>query len=227
MLATTSPALWYLTRGTGIMSLLLLTLATVLGILTAGRAASAAYPRFAVSELHRRVSLLAVVFVCFHVVSAVLDTFVHISFLAIVIPFFPGYAPGWVGLGAMAIDLLAAVTVTSLLRTHLPARLWRAVHWAAYLSWPLAVAHSLGIGSDMRFGWLQAVVALCIVAVLGALGWRIWARPHRLELPTADPQAPAGQRRNSRPVIPDGPPPVQANQPYRRLVTNSNRTVRR
>lgn len=201
MLGTTSPALWYLTRGTGIMSLLLLTMAVVLGLLTAGRAGGRLLPRFAVSELHRRVALVAVVLVIVHVLSAVADKFVHISLVAVVIPFTSAYAPGWVGLGAVALDLLAAVVVTSLLRRRLPTRLWRGVHWAAYASWPVAVAHSVGLGSDMRFSWLRLTTTVCILSVLAALAWRLWARPHRPGLHTAIPQAPAGVRSES-PVTP-------------------------
>ncbi len=234
VLATTSPMVWYVTRASGLMSLLLLTAATALGLLTTSRAGSATLPRFAVSELHRRVSLLAVVFLGIHVVTAVLDSFVHISVLAVVVPFYPGYSPLWVGLGAVAFDLLAAVVITSLARRALPANVWRGVHWLAYLSWPIAVAHCLGVGSDARFGWVDVVVAGCVVAVLAALGWRIWARPHRSWLRTAVPQPPAGgvsPGRAARPGTPvtGGNPVAPAGDrgDGSRLITSSSRTGRR
>ena len=192
LLATTSPVVWYTTRASGIVCLLLFTGATALGLLTTARAGSDGLPRFAVSELHRRISLLAVVFLGIHVLTAVLDSFVHISVLAIAVPFFPGYSPLWIGVGAIALDLMAAVIITSLFRQAIPANVWRGVHWLAYLAWPLAMAHSVGVGSDIRFGWVDIVVAICSIAVLAALGWRIWDRPHPQGARTAVPrEAPA------------------------------------
>ena len=179
VMALTSPLLWYTSRATGIAALLLLTAATVLGALTASRSASSRWPRFAVSEVHRRVSLLAVVFLAVHILSSVLDSYVHIPLLAAVVPFVSGYSPFWVGLGAVAFDLLLAVTVSSLLKSRISAPSWRAIHWLALVCWPVAVIHAIGIGSDIRFGWLQVVVGLCIASVLAAVGWRWWERARR------------------------------------------------
>ncbi len=210
MLAVTSPYLWYTTRATGMMSLVLLTAAMVLGMLTTTRVGSDGLPRFAVTELHRRVSLLAMVFVAVHIVTTAADSFVPIGWLPVLVPFASAYKPLWVGLGTVAFDLMVAVTVTSLLRRRISPGAWRAVHWLAYLSWPVAVAHGIGMGTDVAFGWAQVIVALCIVAVLGALAWRIRAHPYRGGYRTAVPStgpAPtatsAGNRRvaSSRPAV--------------------------
>ena len=183
----TSPIVWYTTRATGTVALVLLTATVVLGVLTSTRAGSASVPRFAVSELHRRVSLVAMCFLALHVFTAVVDTFVPVGWPAALVPFVSGYAPFWVGIGAVAFDLLLAVVVTSLLRARIPARLWRAVHWLVYLSFPLAVAHTVGVGTDLRFGWMDLVTAACLVSVLVALGWRLWASPHTGGATTAHP----------------------------------------
>jgi len=81
----------------------------------------------------------------------------------------------WLGLGAASFDLLLAVTITSLLRTHVGHRLWRLVHWLAYLCWPAAVVHSLGTGTDTRQRWVLAVTACCVAAVVAAGAWRLAA----------------------------------------------------
>ncbi len=126
-----------------------------------------------VAGLHRNLSLLSVVFLGLHVGTVVVDGYVPIRWLDAVIPFGSSYRPLWLGLGATAFDVLAALMVTSLLRVRLGHRVWRAVHWAAYACWPLAVAHSLGIGSDNRQGWLLALDALAIAAVAAAVCWRL------------------------------------------------------
>jgi sulfoxide reductase heme-binding subunit YedZ len=139
------------------------------------RFASARWPRFVLAALHKNVSLLATAFVAVHVLTAVLDSFASISFFDVLVPFVGTYRPLWLGLGTLAFDLLIAVIVTSLLRERIGHRAWRAVHWAAYGCWPFALLHSLGTGSDTRYGWAAAVNVACLVAVLIAvlvrLGW--------------------------------------------------------
>jgi methionine sulfoxide reductase heme-binding subunit len=176
-LAVTSPDLWYTSRATGIVALVLLSASMVLGIATTQRISSVRWPRFAVSELHRRISLVAMVFVALHVLTTVLDTYVPIGLAAAVVPFVSGYRPLWVGLGTVAFDLMLAVAVTSMLRSRIPAPSWRAVHWLAYASWPIATIHSLMVGTDTAQRWVLIVVALCIATVVGAGLWRLVVAP--------------------------------------------------
>ncbi len=171
--AVASPAVWYAIRATGIVALLLLTLTVVLGILTAGRLRTRTWPAFAQADLHRRVSVLAMVFLGLHVLGAVVDTFVPVGWAAALVPFASPYRTLWVGLGTVAVDLLIAVAVSSALRPHLAARTWRALHWLAYGSWPVAMAHALGMGTDAARGWMDALAAVCSLAVVAAAGWRV------------------------------------------------------
>ncbi len=173
MLASTSTTIWYTMRATGVVALILLTGTMVLGILTAGRTASPRWPAFARADLHKRVSLLAMVFLGLHVLTAVLDTYVHVGWLATVVPFASPYRPLWTGLGTVGVDLLLAVALSSALRQRINPRTWRGIHWLAYGSWPVAMAHSLGMGTDASALWMDAVAGLCALAVAGALLWRI------------------------------------------------------
>jgi sulfoxide reductase heme-binding subunit YedZ len=174
-------ALWYLTRGTGTVTLILLTLSMVLGIVDVQRWRSERWPRFVVDALHRRVSLLVLAVLAVHVVTSVLDGFAPISLLDAVIPFGGSYRPLWLGLGALSLDVLVAVAVTSVLRKRVGQRAWRIVHWTAYACWPLAIVHGLGTGTDTPIGWMLVLTVACILAVLvcaaarAAAGWP--ARP--------------------------------------------------
>jgi methionine sulfoxide reductase heme-binding subunit len=173
MPGSSSTTLWYATRATGIVALVLLTITMVFGILTAGRVRSQAWPAVAQSELHKRVSLLAMVFVALHVLTAVLDTYVHLGWASIVVPFSSSYQPLWTGLGAVAVDLMVAVGISSALRQRISARTWRGIHWLAYGSWPVAMAHALGEGTDGFKLWMDVLAVLCTVAVGSAVAWRI------------------------------------------------------
>ena len=170
-----STTLWYATRASGIVALGLLTATMVLGLLTAGRARARDWPGFAQQEIHRRISIMAVVFVAIHVLSSVLDTYVHVGWWAIAVPFTSPYSRFWVGIGTISFDLMVAVLVSSLLRSRIKPGTWRAIHWLAYVSWPVALAHTFGMGTDSREEWVIALGALCVVAVGLALLWRLRA----------------------------------------------------
>jgi DMSO/TMAO reductase YedYZ heme-binding membrane subunit len=170
-----STSLWYATRASGLTALVLLTLTMVLGITTTTRARARNWPGFAQQEIHRRVSILSVVFLGIHVLTSVMDTFVNISWAAIVIPFVSKYSGFWVGVGAVALDLMIAVFVTSLFRERMRPATWRAVHWLAYLTWPVAMAHTFGMGTDAGEGWVIVLGIFCGLAVAAALGWRFYA----------------------------------------------------
>ncbi|MCW2952707.1 MAG: ferric reductase [Conexibacter sp.] len=171
--ATGVGALWLLTRGAGAVSLLLLTATLVLGIVDVARWRTRGWPRFVIDAIHRNAALLALVLIAVHVVSTVADGYVAIGWLDAVVPFAGRYRPLWVGFGALAFDLLLALLATSLLRHRIGHRGWRAVHWLAYACWPVAVAHAIGMGTDVRAGWLLAVAIGCIALVVVALGARV------------------------------------------------------
>jgi len=173
-LAGNAKAFWYLTRGTGVVALLLLTSSLVLGVLTSVRFRTARWPRFVTAGLHRNLTLLAICFVAVHVLTTLADGYAPIALKDAVIPFVSPYRPVWLGLGAVAFDLLLALVATSLLRARIGYRLWRRVHWLAYASWPIALVHALGTGSDARIGWMQVVgfgaLAAVALATLARLG---------------------------------------------------------
>jgi len=160
--------LWYFTRASGAVSLVLLTATLMLGTVDVSRWASPRFPRFLTDALHRTVSLLAVAFVALHVLTAVLDSFAPVRIADAVIPFGSAYRPLWLGLGAVAFDLLLALVVTSIFRARLGTRTWRVVHWTAYVCWPVALVHGLGSGSDVRAGWTLWLSAGCAVVVVVA-----------------------------------------------------------
>src|SRR5450759_3946329 len=172
--ASSSPSwYWYATRGLGTTTLIVLTGTVVFGIATAKRSIGEATPAFVVADIHRNLSLLAIFLLTAHIVTTVLDPFAHISVRDVIIPVGAAYRPVWLGLGVAATWILVGVAGTSLLRDRVGSRLWRLIHWAAYASWPLAVIHGLGTGSDAQAPWLIAVVTACIVAVLFALVFRL------------------------------------------------------
>ena len=167
------PGLWYVSRATGLAALLLLTASVLLGLLVAGRLSSDRWPRFLTQGLHRNVSLLVLVFLALHVGSIVLDTYTSIPLAAAFVPFVSSYKEVWLSLGAVALDLLIALVVTSLLRDRLGYRVWRRLHWLAYACWPVAVVHGFGIGTDRSLHWVIAPTIGCVGSVFAVATWRV------------------------------------------------------
>jgi sulfoxide reductase heme-binding subunit YedZ len=165
--------LWYTTRGAGAVSLVLLSAVVVLGVMSSLRFEVPSWPRFLTTGLHRNLSLTAVVFLALHIVTAVVDPFTHLGWLAAVVPFSSYYRTFWLGLGVIAFELLIAITVTSLVRGLIGLSAWRAIHWLSYASWPIAVLHGVGTGTDTLSTWMLAIDGVCIAAVAGSVAARL------------------------------------------------------
>jgi methionine sulfoxide reductase heme-binding subunit len=176
----TAPSpLWYTTRAAGMVLLILLSFSVLLGILTNGRWSAAGIPRFVPNSLHRNVSLLAVVFLVLHILTAIIDSFAHLGLKDALIPFASSYRPLWLGLGVLGAELFVALVITSVVRGLLGYGLWRLTHWLAYVSWPVSVLHGLGTGTDTRAWWALLINVVCVGAIVLALTWRIAAVPGR------------------------------------------------
>lgn len=173
-LAATPSPLWYADRASGMVVMMLLTAAVVLGMGTTVRWKSPVWPRFISVPLHQNVSLLIVCFLAVHVATALLDPFAKLGWRDALVPFSSWYRPYWLGLGVVAAELWAALVATSLLRRFVGYRVWRLIHWAAYAAWPAGLLHGLGTGSDARMAWFLWAQAACVLAAwLGLVLWRL------------------------------------------------------
>jgi len=164
--------LWYLSRSSGFVLLAVFTATVVLGLLTAGRVASPRWPRFVTEALHRNLSLISIGLLVLHVTVVVADRYVPVDLIDAFVPFLSPYVPLWLGLGALASDIMLLVALTSLLRVRMGRRAWRIVHWTAYAAWPLAVAHGIGIGTDRP--WVLSADLICVAFVASAGTYRLF-----------------------------------------------------
>lgn len=173
IVVNSSTPLWYTTRATGLVALVLLTISMALGVLASVRYERPGLPRFVTSGLHRNTSLLALAFTVAHIVTTLADTFAPVRLQDVVIPFISAYRPFWLGLGAIAFDLMLALAITSLFRSRMSYRWWQAVHMTSYLCWPVAVLHGLGTGSDTPVRWVLLLTLICVAVVTAVTGWRL------------------------------------------------------
>jgi sulfoxide reductase heme-binding subunit YedZ len=179
VLALTSPYLWYTTRVTGMVTLVLFTLVIILGTLVANRVGGKKIGRFELNELHRSITMVAMAFLVIHILTTLLDSYVATGWLSPILPFLSHYRRVGVALGAVAFDLMIAVWVSSLLKVRVKNQSWRFIHWFSWLAFASAVIHAYMTGTDAKDGVGLALVAACTLGVLVSALWRFFARPAR------------------------------------------------
>jgi sulfoxide reductase heme-binding subunit YedZ len=169
---TSSPAIWYAARASGIAAYVLLTLVVAIGISMGGKAQSKHWPRFSVEDIHRFGGLLVGSLIAIHVATIAVDSFLPFSIVNLLVPFTAGYRPIWTGLGIAAAEILLALAVTNHYRKRMPHRYWRTAHYLNFGVWTLASIHGLMSGTDRGAAWLAVVYGVCVASVVMLLLWR-------------------------------------------------------
>ncbi|NNN09670.1 MAG: ferric reductase [Acidimicrobiaceae bacterium] len=212
MIALTTPYLWFATRATGIVVMLLFTAVVALGTLVANRVGGTFIGRFEVNEVHRSLSMVAMFFLAIHIVTTVLDSFVSTGLISAFIPMTSTYKRVPVALGAVAFDLLLAVWISSLLKLRIKNQSWRFIHWFSWLAFATSLVHGYLTGTDAHKGIGMLLVAGCAGFVALAGIWRFLGRPTRAAgrtalSPLASPPVPPRPRLpESFPKTPPRPP---------------------
>ena len=179
MIALTSPYLWYSTRATGMVTLVLFTIVVALGTFVATRVGGTYVGRFEINELHRSVSVVAMVFLAIHVTTTVVDSYVPTGVLSIFVPFTSSYRRVPIAIGTAGLDLIVAVWISSLLKARIANTTWRFIHWFSWLGFTTAVVHAFLTGTEGRRSWGLIVIVVCSAVVLASGAWRFLGRPTR------------------------------------------------
>lgn len=170
--AELTKALWDLSRATGLVATCFFAGSIVLGILARSGRAVPGLGRLGVSQLHRTLALTGVGLITVHVTTLLFDPYAQLKLINVLVPFTGTYRPFWLGLGTLAVDILAVVVIVALLRHRVGPRVFRVTHWAVYALFPIAVIHGLGTGTDSGATWSRAIVAAAVLTVAVALMWR-------------------------------------------------------
>ncbi|MFI6770716.1 FAD-binding oxidoreductase [Streptomyces sp. NPDC050355] len=139
---------WYLARVGGLMSWWLLSATVLWGLLLSTRVLGPRMPLGRLLDLHRFLSGLALTFIAVHLLALVADTWVDIGLVQLLFPFTSTYRPVAVAWGVIALYLLVAIEVTSLLKRRIPHRWWRYVHGSTFAVFVLTTVHALTAGTD-------------------------------------------------------------------------------
>lgn len=117
-------------------------------------------------DLHRLLGGLSVVFTGVHMTALFMDEWVSFGWAELLVPMASEYRPGAVAWGIVALYLLLAIQVTSLLKSRLPDALWRWVHRSAFAIFVLAGVHTFTAGKDAGgplVRWSAGIIAAAFV----------------------------------------------------------------
>lgn len=172
MHVSSSPAIWYAARASGVAAYVVLSLVVSLGLGLGGKAQNRRWPRFSLEDVHRFGGLLVGSLIGIHVLTIAADSFLPFSLTQLLVPFTASYRPLWTGLGIAAAELLLALAVTNHYRKRMPYRYWRAAHYLNFAVWTLASLHGLMTGTDRGAPWLAILYGVSVATVLMLLLWR-------------------------------------------------------
>ena len=215
MLDFSEPAVWwYVTRSSAIVAWVLLTLSVLWGILLKTRILRGADNPEWLKAVHRFLSGLAMLMVVTHMVSLYLDSYIEFTVADLLVPFASEFQPLGVALGVIGMWAMVLVWGTSMIMQWLPERVWRAIHFASYLSLFAVAMHSGMVGTDVGTPWYTALSLVLISTAAFATILRVIltrrSQPQRVASP-ADrgskvPSVPA-RAGNALPAL--GPTPTE------------------
>jgi methionine sulfoxide reductase heme-binding subunit len=165
------PWTWFVMRSSGLVAVCLLTVSVLLGLVGPRLRPTA---RLTSISVHQAASVGGTLLIVAHIILALLDKWIVLDWPAALLPGVAGWERWGVALGALAVDLMIVVLVTTATRMRTP-QLWRRAHLLAYPVWALAVGHGLLVGTDAAI--MRAVAMACAAVVLFALAIRILVRP--------------------------------------------------
>ena len=177
---SSSPAIWYAARASGVAAYVVLSIVVALGLTLGKKAQSSRWPRFSIEEVHRFGGLLVGSLIGVHVLAIAIDSFLPFSLTQLLVPFTASYRPLWTGLGIAAAELLVALAITNHYRRRLPYRFWRRAHYLNFAVWAFASLHGLMGGTDRGAAWLAILYGLSVATVLTLLLWRFGGRTTRV-----------------------------------------------
>ncbi|MEZ5379190.1 MAG: ferric reductase-like transmembrane domain-containing protein [Acidimicrobiales bacterium] len=165
---------WFVARSGGIVAWALVTLSVCWGLFISTKAVAKASQPAHLLNLHRFLGGLSVVFTAIHVAGLMLDSYVQFRWMDILVPWAASWKPTAVAWGVIAMYLLVAVEVTSLLMKRLPRTVWRQIHRSSFALYILSTIHGIQAGTDatnpiyrmLMTASINIVAFLTIVAVL-------------------------------------------------------------
>jgi sulfoxide reductase heme-binding subunit YedZ len=149
---------WILSRASGVVALILAAVSVGMGLAMAMRAAKGPGAMARLKQAHEATALTALIFIAAHGLALLGDSYLRPGIAGIAIPFVMSHQPLWTGLGIIGGWLAALLGLSFYVRRWVGPKLWRKMHRWTLAVYALAVAHTLGAGTDARSLWLLLIL---------------------------------------------------------------------
>ena len=175
-------AFWLASRALGIVAILLLSASVACGLALSGRMSERPGGAARLKTLHEALTLTALGAIAGHGLALLGDTYLSPGLSGIAVPFVLGFKQLWTALGVIGGWLAAILGLSYYARRWIGAKRWRKLHRWTLLAYVLAVAHTLGSGTDASSSWLLVLLAAVGLPALGLALRRVADRPQRRPL---------------------------------------------
>lgn len=158
---------WFMSRAAGSVAWVLLSFSMLVGMSQTRRGAGVerVLPAGWSIDLHRFLSMLSLTFLTVHLFALIPDNFVDFGLVEVFVPMMSNWEPSAVAWGVVGFWLMVSVEVTSLLRSRIPNRVWRAVHLLSFVVWVAATVHLFMAGTDVANPVFRVVQVVLIGSV--------------------------------------------------------------
>ena len=154
LLGSDPKAFWYLSRGSAFVALSLLWLSMALGLTITNKMARIWPGAPAAFAIHEYVSLLGLAFSIFHGLILLGDHYINFDLAQVVVPFSAhSYKPLLVGFGQLGFYVWLLVALSFYVRSRIGSKTWRAIHYISFLTYGMALYHSISSGTDTAASW--------------------------------------------------------------------------
>jgi predicted ferric reductase len=167
---------WMLSRATGLLAYMVLSIDVVVGLLVSTRSADRLVQRGQLVDVHGWLSPLALAFVLVHGGVLLADRYVQFDAIDVFVPFASNRWPIAIGIGVFAGYLLLVVHLSFGLRKRIGTAMWRRIHYLSFVAFALVTVHAIAAGTDRRTLWFAAVYAAAALATSTLVGVRIMRR---------------------------------------------------
>lgn len=154
--------IWHVTRASGLVAYVLLTVAIIAGLyMQIGKQKGT--PLGITPFIHETTAHWAMYLTIFHTVILLFDTYVDLAWYEIFVPFLSNYHTVSLGLGIMGLYGFVLLFLTTDFRSFFGAAFRRTVHLLSPIIYVVSTFHGIFLGSDTGYLPIQAMYILSAV----------------------------------------------------------------
>ncbi len=163
---TGAKAYWFISRSSGVVAYLLLTLGVLWGLVQSGSLFRKWLPPVLALGMHSYLNWFGLGLAALHGVILIGDGYINIDLPKVFTPFISPYRPIPVGLGIIGFYLTLLLSLSFYARSYLGQKTFRLLHYGSFGVFVLVTLHSLLSGTDTGALWWLYVTSLIAVTLL-------------------------------------------------------------